>query len=407
MELREYQIEIGKLAFEKLEKYKFVYISAEVRCGKTLMALEAARLYGAKNVLFVTKIKALSSVQGDYINFGFDTYFKLKITNSESLHKASNDYDLIISDEHHKYGSYPKPSKGQDVFKSKFYTKPVICLSGTPTPESYSQFYHQLSITKYAPFSNYPTFYKWAKEFVDVRERKLPHGTINDYSRADESKIFKIIEPYFITYTQKDAGFTTTIQEQILEVEMLPKTYAMIQRLERDLVIEGKDEVILADTAVKLMQKVHQMYSGTVKFESGKNLVFDHSKAKYIADKFQGKKIVIFYKFKAELEALKSVFKDSLTTELDEFNETEKSIALQIVSGREGINLSKAEAIVYYNIDFSAVSYWQSRDRLTTMERKENKIYWIFAKGGIEHEIYQRVVDKKNFTLNIFKNWRK
>ena len=96
-----------------------------------------------------------------------------------------------------------------------------------------------------------------------------------------------------------------------------------------------------------------------------------------------------------------------MTTELAEFNDTDKSIALQIVSGREGINLSKAEAIVYYNIDFSAVSYWQSRDRLTTMERKENKIYWIFAKGGIEHEIYQRVVDKKNFTLNIFKKWRK
>ena len=407
MELREYQIEIGKIAFEKLEKYKIVYISAEVRCGKTLMALEAARLFGAKNVLFVTKIKALSSVQGDYINFGFDAYFKLKITNSESLHKALNDYDLIISDEHHKYGSYPKPSKGQDVFKSKFYNKPVICLSGTPTPESYSQFYHQLSITKYAPFSNYPTFYKWAKDFVDVRERKLPHGTINDYSRADENKIFKIIEPYFITYTQKEAGFTTTIQEYILEVEMLPKTYEMINRLERDLVIEGKDEVILADTAVKLMQKVHQMYSGTVKFESGNNLVFDYSKANYIADNFQGKKIVIFYKFKAELDALKAVFKELLTTDLAEFNNTTKSIALQIVSGREGINLSKAEAIVYYSIDFSAVSYWQSRDRLTTMERKENKIFWIFAKRGIENEIYQRVVDKKNFTINIFKKWKK
>ena len=407
MELREYQIEIGNLAFEKLQKYKFVYISVEVRCGKTLMALEAARLYGSKNVLFVTKIKALSSVQGDYINFGFDAYFRLEITNAESLHKDLNDYDLIISDEHHKYGSYPKPSKGQDVFKTKFYGKPVICLSGTPSPESYSQLYHQLNITKYAPFSNYPNFYRWAKDFVDVKERKLPHGTIKDYSRADESKIFKIIEPYFITYTQKEAGFTTTIQERILEVEMLPKTYEMINRLERDLVLEGKDEVILADTAVKLMQKVHQMYSGTVKFESGNNLVFDYSKARYIELSFSHAKIVIFYKFKAELEALKSVFKYSLTTDLAEFNETNKSIALQIVSGREGINLSKAEAIVYYNIDFSAVSYWQSRDRLTTMGRKENKIYFIFAKGGIEHEIYQRVVDKKNFTLNIFKKWRK
>jgi len=407
MELRKYQVEIAELAFEKLEKYKFVYISVEVRCGKTVMALEAARLFGAKKVLFCTKIRAFSSVKGDYETFGFKEHFKLTITNAESLHKALNDYDLIISDEHHKYGSYPKPSKGQDVFKTKFYGKPVICLSGTPSPESYSQLYHQLNITKYAPFSNYPTFYRWAKDFVDVRQMKLSHGTINDYSLADRAKIFKIIEPYFITYTQKEAGFTTTIDEEILEVEMNNKTYALIERLKRDLVIEGKDEVILADTSVKLMQKTHQMYSGTVRFESGNSLVFDNSKSVFISARFMNKKIVIFYKFKSELDALKSVFEESLTTELSEFNDTNKSIALQIVSGREGINLSKAEAIVYYNIDFSAVSYWQSRDRLTTMERKENKIYWIFAKGGIEHEIYKTVSDKKDFTLSIFKKCNK
>ena len=45
--------------------------------------------------------------------------------------------------------------------------------------------------------------------------------------------------------------------------------------------------------------------------------------------------------------------KDELTTDLEEFNTTNKSIALQIVSGREGINLSAAKYIVYYNIDFS------------------------------------------------------
>ena len=56
------------------------------------------------------------------------------------------------------------------------------------------------------------------------------------------------------------------------------------------------------------------------------------------------------------------------------------------------------------NIDFSAVSYWQSRDRLTTMDRKINDIYWIFAKKGIENKIYKSVSNKKDFTLSVFKN---
>ena len=58
---------------------------------------------------------------------------------------------------------------------------------------------------------------------------------------------------------------------------------------------------------------------------------------------------------------------------------------------------------MYYNIDFSATSYWQSRDRMTTKDRKYNKIYWVFAENGIEHKIYKTVIDKKDYTLNHFK----
>ena len=146
--------------------------------------------------------------------------------------------------------------------------------------------------------------------------------------------------------------------------------------------VEGDDEVILGDTPVKLMSKLHQIYSGTVKFESGNTMTLDTSKAEYIKEKFKGKKIGIFYKFKQELKVLMEVFgKDNLTTELSVFDDTDKSIALQIVSGREGISLRKADALVYYNIDFSATSYWQSRDRMTTKDRLKSDVYWCSAKA--------------------------
>ena len=80
-----------------------------------------------------------------------------------------------------------------------------------------------------------------------------------------------------------------------------------------------------------------------------------------------------------------------------------KYIALQIVSGREGISLRKADCLVYYNIDFSATSYWQSRDRMTTKERNASDVYWIFSKGGIEKDVYRAVTKKKDYTLSHFK----
>jgi hypothetical protein len=177
----------------------------------------------------------------------------------------------------------------------------------------------------------------------------------------------------------------------------------LIKKLSRDLIVQGKEEVILGDTPVKLMSKMHQLYSGTVKFESGKSMVIDTTKAEFIKSQWMGCQIGIFYKFKEELEALKQVFGDELTTELSVFEDTYKNIALQIVSGREGISLKKAEYLVYYNIDFSATSYWQSKDRMTTKDRPKNEVFWIFSKGGIEEQIYKAVTKKKDYTLAHFK----
>ena len=126
-------------------------------------------------------------------------------------------------------------------------------------------------------------------------------------------------------------------------------------------------------------------------------------KDEIIKEKFKGIKIGIFYKFQAELKALKEVFGESLCTTLDEFDSTDKNIALQIVSGREGISLRNAKYLVYYNIDFSATSYWQSRDRMTTKDRLYNKIYWVFSEKGIEKMIYKAVNNKKDYTLKHFK----
>jgi hypothetical protein len=208
-----------------------------------------------------------------------------------------------------------------------------------------------------------------------------------------------------VTFTQEQAGFQSVIEEEVLHVKMKPRTYEIANKLLKDLVVEGKDEVILGDTPAKLLQKVHQIYSGTVKFESGNSMILDTTKAEFIKERFAGKKIGIFYVFKEELNALCQVFgAENLTTDLDEFNFTDnKSIALQIVSGREGISLKKADYLVFYNIQHSAVSYWQARDRLTTMDRLFNKVYWIFSDGGIEDKIYKVVKGKKKYTTNIFK----
>jgi hypothetical protein len=238
---------------------------------------------------------------------------------------------------------------------------------------------------------------------VDVKQRKINGLMINDYSAGYQTIIDKMI-PYTIRFSQSDAGFVVKTTEKIIEVPVDPKVKSMISILKKNLVVQGKEEVILGDTSVKLMSKLHQMYSGTVKFESGNSMVLAATKAEYIADNFSDKRVGIFYKFKEELEAIKSVLGDNVATTLEDFdNDKCQHIALQIVSGREGISLRRADCLVFYNIDFSATSYWQARDRMTTKDREENHIYWLFSEGGIEHLVYKAVSKKKDYTVSHFK----
>ena len=405
IEFRDYQKDIISRGTEVLQKNGFLYLAMEVRTGKTLTSLGIADKMGVEHVLFLTKKKAISSIVGDY-DLMCPASFILFTINYESMHKLPQNikWDIVVIDEAHSLGAIPKPNKRAKDVKAliKKNKSKVILMSGTPTPESYSQMYHQVYGIPNNPFSSYVNFYKFSKQYVVVKQRKINSLYINDYSRGLETIVDKM-NPYTIRFTQKEAGFENDIVEEVLEVEMEKLTYKLISKLKKDLVVEGNEDVILADTPVKLMMKLHQLCGGTIKFESGKSMIIDFSKAQFIYDNFCLTKIGIFYKFKEEFNALKKVYGSQLCTEIDEFNSTDKTIALQIVSGREGISLRNAEYLVYYNIDFSATSYWQSRDRMTTKDSTLSKVYWVFAKNGIEKEIYKSVVQKKDYTLKHFK----
>lgn len=399
-EFRPYQENIIEEASKKLTRLRIIMLAMQVRTGKTLTAFGVADKVKAKNVLFITKKKVIDSktIHNDY-NL-LNPSFKWSIINYESVHKIdAKDFDLVIIDESHSLGAFPKPSARTKKIKTIVGNKMVILLTGTPTPESYSQFYHQFWISSYTPFPE-PSFYKWSNNYVNVKKRFVAHGNmVNDYSNANIKLINQVLSKHIISYTQKEAGFTSKIKEHILYVDMKPTTYQLVDKIEKDLVFTGKNGgVILGDTPVKLMQKVHQLYSGTIKLEDGSSTIIDDSKAEFVKHKFHDKKIAIFYKFKEELVLLKKVFGDLLTTDIHEFNNSAKDIALQIVSGREGISLKNADCLVFYNIDFSATSYWQARDRMTTKERLKNNVYWIFSKGGLEDKIYKTVLNKKSFT---------
>jgi len=142
VEFRDYQKEIISQAYDILSVSRFVYLAMEVRTGKTLTSLGICELLKPHQVLFVTKKKAISTIQRDYDLL--NPSYAITVINYESLHTIGNyGYDVIILDEAHGMGAFPKASnRAKIVAEFIKYNKPyVILLSGTPTPESYSQMY--------------------------------------------------------------------------------------------------------------------------------------------------------------------------------------------------------------------------------------------------------------------------
>jgi hypothetical protein len=400
--LRGYQVAISDEACCLLKQYHIAYLAMHVRTGKTLTALAAAEKYGARTVLFITKLKAIESIKDDYKKL--NPSFQLVVINFEQAHNCALDYDLIIIDEAHSLGQFPQVAVRTKAIKKICEGKPIIYLSGTPSPESYSQLFHQFYVSSYSPFTE-ATFYKWASSYVYIKKKYFHGHAINDYSSANKEKIDAVCRHLFISYTQEEAGFTSAVEEEILTVRMQPFTYKVIDALKKDRIYtSSRGTVILGDTAVKLRNKHHQLCSGSIIDEAGNSLAFDDSKVLFIKERFEGEKIAIYYKFRGEELLIRSLF-DNVTTSPEEFNSSSDKIFIsQVQSGREGVNLSSADAIIMLNIDYSALSYFQARARLQTRDRKApSKVYWIFAEGGIEEKIYQCVANKVDYTLSHYR----
>ena len=395
--LRPYQTDAAKRLAIILLAHRVAYLRGEVRTGKTLTAFHTAQLMSIPRILVVTKKKAIASIQRDAAAIGVEA----TVTNYEQLPKLKGTtWGLLIVDEAHGVGAYPKPSKRFKDLKQLTYWY-LLLMSGTPSPESYSQLYHQFALAR-MPWSGYSNFYRWAEKYVNVKEKRVGTGTVvKDYSDAREGYIMRDINPLTVTITQEQAGFQTTIVEQVHRVPMKERTYRLARRIMRDGVI-GKPgrRVVLADTAVKQMSKLHQIYSGTVITEHHGPVTFDRSKADYCVQTFN-RKTAILYKFKAEGDMLKAAFDGRWTDSPEVFNATPDAVYIgQVQSSREGVNLSTADDLVFFSIDYASLSYLQGRDRASYLGRTVPPVvHWLFARHSIEPLIYKLVREKQDYTV--------
>ena len=118
---------------------------------------------------------------------------------------------------------------------------------------------------------------------------------------------------------------------------------------------------------------------------------------------FKDRKIALFYVYQSEAELLQSVF-PNWTDSPEEFQASSNKVFIsQVRRAREGVRLDTANALIFFNLEFSYLSYEQGRNRLDSKERTSPAdVYFLCSDCGIESKILEAVHGKMDFTLSWF-----
>lgn len=400
VELFSYQKELASRVVERLNQHNLAYLSAEERVGKTFVALACIRLLEYKNVLIISKKRALPDFENSINKFFGSLAVRPDITliNYESLHKVSkgSKFDFVIIDEaHHALSSYPKPSKSAKLVQSLVYDVPVLFMSATPCGQSRAQLFHQLNVSKFSPFDKYKNFYEWFREFGISRFVWVSGRQVMKYDDIREDLILPIFERYFVSFSREQAGFEFAPTDKLHYVEVPEQVEHVYKALEKDDILYlPNNRTYTPDNITKQLKLLHQLEGGSVKLDDGEVVYLGgdfNFKIDYIKKTFGDvDSLVIFYEYIAEGELLRNNFQNALI--------------LQGTSFAEGIDLSHMETLVIYSQNFSSSKYTQRRARQCNKFRsKEIEVHFLLCKGFISDLVYDCVANKhKNFTSSIY-----
>lgn len=296
-----YQIDAAQEMLPILQKYKLVYLAMKQRVGKTSTAVYLAELYGAKNVAYLTiKGGPKSVVLKDAKRQFKDMFpaFDYTITTHGKAKNLKEEFDLFIIDEADKLGGHPPTPQVTLSLKQVCKGKPIIFLSATPFGDmSLSSLFNQFAVSSFSPWRGFRTwgkdktgFYGWARQYVDMvevngkmqfyKKRVSKSVEVNDYSRCSKKKHFPKIKKYFKFLTHEEAGFYVT---EIMPIEVTLSAPPLVERLYRDIrmkkICEVQDFVATCSNAGDEMMKLHQLASGTLKFDEGQDVILSHYKA--------------------------------------------------------------------------------------------------------------------------------
>lgn len=279
----------------------------------------------------------------------------------------------------------------------------VILLSGTPVSGKYENLWSQIHLLGWDISENL-----YQKQYVnwiltEEDEAGFRHWIVdreNPYKNVDRLKSKMREHGAFFLKTEE----CFSLPEQTFIPVSVPTTKEY-RKFRKKKLVEVGEQTLVGDNVFK-----ERLYSRMLCGQ------FNKKKLEAFSDLLQStnERLIVFYNFNSELveltklieEAGKPVsFMNGATKDLTAYeNESDSVTLIQYQAGAMGLNLQKANRIIYFTLTDKSELFEQSKKRIHRIGQNQPCFYYLMiCKNSVEEVMLKTLEERRDFTDELFK----
>lgn len=309
------------------------------------------------------------------------------------------DYTLMLDESSMIQNEAAKRSK----FILKMQPENVILLSGTPTAGKYEKLWSQLHLLGWNISKD--LFYKQYVEMEWIEDHnsgfKIPH--IVGYKNVDRLK--KKLAEHGAIFMKSEEVFD--LPEQVI-VPVHSKPTKEYRKFMRDEVITIDGREFIGDTILskRIYARMMCSYLNKERVAAFKDLVQSTED-----------RLIVFYNFNEELNIMRTALEElerpfsvvnGETKDLTAYENYADSVTfVQYQAGAMGLNLQKANKIIYFSLTDRSELFEQSKKRIHRIGQENRCFYYLMiCPGTVEEDILHTLELRKDYTDELFKKYQ-
>lgn len=405
-------------ALKETEQFNRVAYYLDMGLGKTFVGSEKAISFHLPIVVICQKSKVQDWIEHFRQNYNIGVF---DLTNKKQLEEFSGtvgnfvgviNYDLVFRRSYfaHITGftlvlDESSVIQNENTQRAKFILKMqpenVILLSGTPTAGKYEKLWSQLHLLGWSISKD--LYYKQYVEMEWIEDHssgfRIPH--VVGYKNVDRLKM-KLAQHGAI-FMKSEEVFD--LPEQVI-IPIQSKATSEYRRFMRDAVITINGREFIGDTILSKRTYARMMCSflNRERVEAFKDLVQSTED-----------RLIVFYNFNDELTILKAEIAErpisivnGETKDLTAYENCGDSVTfVQYQAGAMGLNLQKANKIIYFSLTDRIELFEQSKKRIHRIGQQKTCFYYqMICPGTVEEAILETLEMRKDFTDELFKKYQ-